>query len=386
MFVVDSTPEIAALVCRLKTLRGRLDAGATLSRRWAGRLRREMEVRAIAASTSLEGVRVTADDVRRILATDRPPGVTESDAALVAGYRDALTYVLRRADDPHFAWHPEVIRAIHDRVLAGSHALGAGRYRDKQVFVVDVQSGELRFTPPEPDVVSTLLDEAAVDLAESKLPPPVLAALVHVTIAAIHPFADGNGRTARIAASLAMLRGGYRRPEFTSLEEWWGTHTDDYYAAFGALGTGWSPATNVTGFVHAHLAAHVAQVEAYEVDHAVQRDVWVALENLATGLGDLRGVEALYDAFLGRAVTNRYYREIAAVSSVTAASDLARLAAAGLLDVRGAGSSTEFVASPGLFTRLAAELGLAEQIEAALPLDEQRQALAAALKWRVEER
>jgi Fic family protein len=254
------------------------------------------------------------------------------------------------------------------------------------VFVVDGRSGELRYTPPEPDEVPGLLGDATAGMADATLSAPVLAALAHVTVSAIHPFADGNGRTARIVASLVMLRGGYRRPEFTSLEEWWGTHPDDYYAAFGVLGAEWNPSANVTGFVIAHLAAHVAQVEEYEVDHAVQRDIWVALENLAEGLGDPRGVEALYDAFLGRSVTNRYYREIAAVSPVTAASDLARLAAAGFLEVRGAGSSTEFVASAGLFERLAKELGLAEQIESALPPDERRRALIAALKWRVEER
>ncbi|MDZ4168153.1 MAG: Fic family protein [Coriobacteriia bacterium] len=386
MFTVDVTPEITALVARLEALRLRLDAGATLSRRWAGRLRREMEVNAIAASTSLEGVRVTPDDVRRILAADRPARVTEADAALVAGYRDAMTYALRRADDPDFVWHPEVVRAIHDRVLAGSHALGAGRYRERPVFVVDSASGAVRFTPPDPELVGALLAEATTDLEDTPLPTPVLAALAHVTVAAIHPFADGNGRTARIVASLVMLRGGYRRPEFTSLEEWWGTHAHDYYAAFTALGTQWDAAANVTGFVQAHLSAHVAQVETYELEHAVQSDIWVGLENLAQGLGDLRGVEALYDAFLGRAVTNRYYREIAAVSSVTAASDLARLAASGLLDVRGAGSSTQFVASGGLFERLAEELGLAEQIDSSLPLDERRRALIAALRWRVQER
>ncbi len=366
MLTVHMTPEIKELVARLEVLRARLDASATLSRRWAGRLRREMEVGAIAASTSLEGVNVTADDVRRILAADRPTQVTHSDAALVAGYRDAMTYALRRADDPDFIWHPEVIRAIHDRVLGGSHSLGAGRYRDRQV--------------------ATLLEQAATELATSPLPAPVLAALAHVTVAAIHPFADGNGRTARIVASLAMLRGDYRRPEFTSLEEWWGANAAEYYAAFSALGAQWNPSADVTGFVHAHLFAHVAQVESYEIDHEVQRDIWVALENLTAGLGDLRGVEALYDAFLGRAVTNRYYREIAAISPVTAASDLARLAAAGLLDVRGAGSSTEFVASTALLERLARELGLTEQIEPALALDDQRRALVATLKWRVQER
>lgn len=386
MLIVNPDPQVDALVARLELLRSRLDSGATLSRRWEGRLRREMEVGAIAASTALEGVRVTPDDVRRILATDRPPAVTESDAALVAGYRDAMTYALRRADDPDFAWHPEVVRAIHDRVLAGSYALGAGRYRDRQVFVVDGSSGVVRFTPPSNDQIPKLLARAAADLETSQLPAPVLAALSHVTVAAIHPFADGNGRTARIVASLALLRGGYRRPEFTSLEEWWGTHTADYYAAFTGLGSAWDHAANATSFVRAHLAAHVAQVEEYEIEHAAQRDIWVALENITSGLGDPRGVEALYDAFLGRSVTNRYYREIASVSPVTAASDLARLAAAGLLDVRGAGSSTEFVASTGLFERLARELRLTEQLNHALPFEEQRRALTAALRWRVEER
>lgn len=345
-----------------------------------------MEVGAIAASTALEGVRVTADDVRRILAADRPARVTESDAALVSGYRDAMAYVLRRADDPTFAWHPEIVRFVHDRVLAGSFALGAGRYRDKQVFVVDGRSGVVRFTPPEAQQVAGSLAQAADELESSQLPAPVLAALAHVTVAAIHPFADGNGRTARIVASLALLRGGYRRPEFTSLEEWWGTHPDQYYAAFECLGGAWDPSADVTPFIRAHLAAHVAQVEQYEIDHAAQRDIWVALENITTGLGDARGVEALYDAFLGRSVTNRYYREIAAISSVTAASDLARLAAAGLLDMRGAGSSTEFVASAGLFARLADELRLSDQLEPTLPLEELRRAILAALRWRVEER
>ncbi|MEI7813841.1 MAG: Fic family protein [Coriobacteriia bacterium] len=386
MFILNATPEIASLVTRLEILRTRLDAGATLSRRWSGRLRREMEVSAIAASTALEGVRVTADDVRRILAADRPAQVTESDAALVTGYRDAMTYALRRADDLDFQWHPEVVRAIHDRVLGGSYALGAGRLRDKQVFIVDGRSGELQFTPPDPAHVAGLLSDATADLGRSDVPAAVLAAVAHVSVAAIHPFADGNGRTARIVASLAMLRGGYCRPEFTSLEEWWGTHPDDYYAAFETLGAEWHVGADITSFVYAHLGAHVAQVEAYEVDHAVQADIWVALNNLAEQLGCSRGVEALYDAFLGRAVTNRYYREIATVSSVTAATDLSRLAAAGLLATRGAGRTTEFVASPGLLTRLESELGLAERIDPALPLDERRRALIVALKWRVQER
>lgn len=53
-----------------------------------------------------------------------------------------------------------------------------------------------------------------------------------------HPPVHRNGRSARILASLAMYRGGFKRREFTSLEEWWGRHLQDYYDLFSCLGLG----------------------------------------------------------------------------------------------------------------------------------------------------
>ena len=82
----------------------RFDVLATLPRTWSGHVRRDLEAQAIGASVALEGVPVTVDDVRRILAGDRPARVGEGDASLVEGYRDATRLVLRRADDPHYTW------------------------------------------------------------------------------------------------------------------------------------------------------------------------------------------------------------------------------------------------------------------------------------------
>ena len=386
MFTYTETEEIRVLAAELEALRERHDLSATLPRRWSGRLRRDLEVEAVAASTMIEGVRVTVDDVRRILVGDVPPHVTEKDAALVAGYRDAMSYALRRADDPAFRWHAELLLAIHDRVLAGAHHLGAGRYRTGGVYLVDRHDGTIRFTPPAADDVPELVDAAMDWVQRGGLSTPVAAAYVHAAVAAIHPFTDGNGRTARICASLALLRGGFRRPEFTSLEEWWGRHPADYYATFRSLGPEWSPDADITPFVHAHIAAHVAQVKEYEERLEVQRDVWTALENICAEIGDVRTVDALYDAFLGHTVTNRYYRELAQVSPVTAASDLGRLVAAGLLEVIGAGVSTGYVAAPALMERLAAELGLTGGPGPQVPPEESRTWITAQLRWRVRER
>ncbi|MFQ5460125.1 MAG: Fic family protein [Anaerolineae bacterium] len=360
MYAFRLPGDIQADLARLAGLRRRLDARGVLPRRWIGRLRRDLEADAVAASTSMEGVPVTGQEVRRILAGDRPPSVSEGDAALVAGYREAMSFVLRRADSTGFDWHRELIISIHDRVMGGDFSLGAGDYRRNHVFVGSASRGSV-YAPPAPELVPGLVDELARWLSQADdVPPPVRAALAHIGLAGIHPFSDGNGRTARILASLAMYRGGFRLPEFTSLEEWWGRHLDDYYSAFECLGEGWRPDVDVTPFVRAHVRAQVAQVESLSLRHSTEGAVWVALEDVVTEdlPGPPRMTDALYDAFFGRRVTNRYYRGLADVSAATAASDLKRLQSAGLLAAEGAGRNTSYVGTARLMAVVGAAAGI----------------------------
>src|SRR5881397_1777444 len=228
--------------------RERLDYKGPLPRAWAGRLRRDLEAEAVAASTIMEGVPVTVDEVRRILAGDRTVDVRTEDVELVEGYRDAMDYVLRRADDPSFAWTRELLIGLHDRVLAGKWSEGAGRFRTGPRLVVNNLTRAIVFTPPTDGEVPPLVDEmcAQAQGIAADEHPSVVSAWVHAATAAIHPFADGNGRSARVLASLAMYRGGFKRAEFTSLEEWWGRHLNDYYAAFACLGSAFDPDTDVT--------------------------------------------------------------------------------------------------------------------------------------------
>jgi len=362
MYTWQITPEISSDLERIEELRRVLDRG-TLPRRWAGRMRRELEAEATAASTSMEGVPVTVEEVRRILAGDRPPSVREADARLVEGYRGAMSFVLRRADDPGFLWQTELILGIHDRVMAGSYASGAGRLRTGPAIVADVTKGLVVFEPPAAEAVRGLVQELAAfaQSAGDALPPPVLAALLHARLAGIHPFSDGNGRTARVLASLAMYRGGFTGPQFTSLEEWWGSHRRDYYESFACLGMSWDPDADVTPFVAAHVRAQRLQVDSLSLKEATERVLWGILEDVVTedlGLPP-RLADALYDAFFGRDVTNRYYRSLANVSVPTATSDLGRLEAAGLLRAKGAGRSRAYTGSEQLVAAVAraAELG-----------------------------
>jgi Fic family protein len=379
------TQAIEADIARIEELRRQLDR-ATLPRRWEGRLRRDLEAASTAASTSMEGVPVTVDEVRRILAGDRPSDVKDSDRLLVEGYRDAMSYVLRRADDPGFTWQAELILGIHDCVMAGSYALGAGRFRARQVLVADSAEGREIYRPPAAEAVPDLVAGLAafVEQESQRVAAPVLAALVHVGLAGIHPFSDGNGRTACVLASLAMYRGGYTRPEFTSLEEWWGSHRESYYKAFECLGTDWDADADVSPFVAAHVSAQRTQAEALSLTEATQRQLWTLLEDAVTeDLGmPPRLADVLYDAFFGREVTNRYYRNLADVSTATATNDLARMEASGLIRSVGAGRSRTYTGSAALIDAVS-RLGRLGEPPQGVPDEDRRPWVVARLAERI---
>ena len=386
VYQFHATTDIRVRLERIEGLRLALDRRGPLPRLWLGRTRRDLEVEAVAASTRLEGVAVTVDEARRILVGDRPPAVTPEDAELVNGYREAMRYMLARADDPTFSWHTELLLAIHHRILAGAYDREAGRLRRMQNWLTSGETGERAYLPPSPDEVPALVTGLMEWLQVFDGPAPLAAAMAHVRLAGIHPFRDGNRRTARIVASLVMYRAGYRVPQFTSLEEWWGRHISDYYGAFACLGESWDPDRDVTPFIEAHVRAQATQVEALSLRNAVDRVVWTVLEDVTMrdlGLRD-RTTNALYDAFFAREVTNRYYRGLSDVSEVTASHDLAKLATSGLLEPRGTGRSTRYAGTHRLMLAVASAADIAaERLPAGGSLEEQRDAVLAAIAERI---
>lgn len=279
--------------------------------------------------------------------------MSEQDQDLVRGYREAMEFALRRADDPGFRWNRELIVGLHDRVLAGNYALGAGRFATGARWVVNSLTGEEVYTPAPWERVPELVDRACDVIEEGFEHPAVGSAWIHVVSAAIHPFHDGNGRVCRVLASLAMYRGGFQRKELTSLEEWWGRHLADYYAAFACLGRDFDSAADVTPFIDTHVRAQLSQVRALDLRERVERRIWEALEDVADRAHlPARVANALWDAFFERSVTPAYYIPLADVSRATATNDLAAAVAAGVLDPRGGGRARHYVATAELYRRV----------------------------------
>jgi Fic family protein len=380
MLLPFDTAPFAGQCAELDAWARRLDE-RILSRRWAGRLRRALVAEAIAASTSMEGVPVTVADTLRILAGDRPESVARQDQELVLGYRDAMTYVQRRADDGNLSWNRELVVGVQDRAMAGDFAAGAGRLRDGAAWVTNDATGAVVFEPPAHELVPGLVDELSETVDRADWHPALAAAWLHVAIAAVHPFKDGNGRTARVLASLTMYRGGFRHTAFTSLEEWWGRNPASYYAAFDCLGDSFDRATDVTPFVAAHVDAQLRQVIGLAVRQRTEGRLYTTLENVLAdrGLPD-RLANALYDSFFGRDVTTAYYRDLIDLSLVTARNDLNAAAAAGLVAPEGHTRGRRYLPGSNLQPAIAQALGsVAPEREAIL--EELLRRAAATLEW-----
>lgn len=196
-------------------------------------LRHRARLRSTHYSTRIEGNRLTLDEARRVVedAAAEVPGRSR-DVREARDYWVALLAVEAWAAEGR-PLTEDLIRRLHARVEHGSRA-GPTPYRDGQNAIRDSVSGALVYLPPEaPDVpvlMGGLVRWVAAALDEG-LPVPIVAGLLHYQFVTIHPFFDGNGRTARLLATFLLHRGGYGLGGFFSLEEHHARDLQGYYAA-----------------------------------------------------------------------------------------------------------------------------------------------------------
>jgi Fic family protein len=94
-----------------------------------------------------------------------------------------------------------------------------------------------RYLPPPPEAVSGLMFELLAwwNTESAKLSPVLSSAILHYRFEAIHPFADGNGRTGRALALWELYRRGFDTHHIFSVDEFYWEDRPRYYAALDAV-------------------------------------------------------------------------------------------------------------------------------------------------------
>ncbi|HEY6324285.1 MAG TPA: Fic family protein [Thermoanaerobaculia bacterium] len=317
--------------------------------RWTGLLRRNAFARAVRGSNSIEGYNVTMEDAIAAVEGEEPMDPRTEAWMAVAGYRRALTFVLQRAEDPHFRHSEEVLKSLHYMMLDFDLSKHPGRWRPSTIFVRNETTGEVVYEGPPGEMVQGLVEELINDLnGPDERSPLVAAAMAHLNLVMIHPFSDGNGRMARGLQTLVLARGGVIATPFSSIEEYLGRNTQDYYAVLSEVGAGsWSPKRDARPWIRFCLRAHYHQALTLLRRSREMQKLWDALERIVSGF-DLpeRTLVALVDAAHGLRIRNTTYRTGALVTDVVAARDLKLLVERKLLEKKGENRGRFYVASP----------------------------------------
>ncbi len=97
--------------------------------------------------------------------------------------------------------------------------------------VYDSQTGNPDYIPPEYSEIIALIDELVDHVNTTDDHPLIVAAIVHYQLVTIHPFEDGNGRTARLLSGYVLNLNGYSFNGIGSLEEYFAYDIDEYYSS-----------------------------------------------------------------------------------------------------------------------------------------------------------
>lgn len=331
----------------IHAMRAAMSSQLRVPRRWTGTLRRTTQAKAIQGSNSIEGYEVTPQDAVAAV-DDEPPLTTDQRTwAEILGYRRALTYVLQMAGDPDFVLDAQTIRSLHFMLLEHDVSKDPGRFRRNEVYV-DAED-ERVYVGPDPDLVPGLVRALVTRLDEERdLDPLVRGAMAHLNLVMIHPFRDGNGRMARVLQTLTLARDTVLEPTFSSIEEWLGHNTQDYYRVLAVTGQGtWNPGNDAGLWVKFTLRAHHMQAQTLQRRFTEADELWRRIDRLVDEhrLPERTG-DALFDALQGIRVHRPGYLERAGIEERTATRDLVRLTELGLLDAVGKTRSRHYVAGP----------------------------------------
>lgn len=197
---------------RINKLLNRIDQGKRLIDRHRplpetilSRLKHGLMIEWTYNSNAIEGNTLTLKETLLVLEEGLTIGRRSLREHLEAvNHKDAISFVEELASTEQKITERNV-REVHSLILKGIDNDYAGRYRDIQVRITGSSH-----TPPDPLRVHEAMERFAEErLVEAAGHPVIQAALAHFELVSIHPFVDGNGRTARLLMNLILLKNGY---------------------------------------------------------------------------------------------------------------------------------------------------------------------------------
>ncbi len=215
--------------------------------------RNEAIVKQVHYGTKLEGNDLSFSEVAKLIEGEKI-SAHDRDVQEVINYRNAVKYLEElislhdsklplpgenispeekmEKNNPHFKYSEEIVKRIHkitvERIIEEKES---GAYRNAQVVLENTHTGEVVFKPPPSVEVPYLVSDFLSWLNDpsNNTHPVIKSGIAHYALVAIHPFIEGNGRTARAISTLVLIAEGYDIKGLFALEEYFDRNAKDYY-------------------------------------------------------------------------------------------------------------------------------------------------------------
>ena len=275
-------------------------------------------------SSVIEGAFTSREQAMDFLRRNRTPR-SKSEQMIKNNY-DALTCVLEHLDEPICE---ETILAIARIVTRSAAEVQVSGYREGMVYVTGREG--VVYTPPRAEVVPEMMRALVKFIRESELHPLLKACIAHFYLVYVHPFGDGNGRTARALSYMMLLQAGYDFFRYVSVSGVVAEERGRYYRAMRSVEESDGDMTYFIDAYSAVLARTVQRMEDHLKYHVLAGQKLKALEaDGSLNERQLRGARWLLES-ASTGVTVEAWRKKYEVVTETARRDLLALCAAGVL-------------------------------------------------------
>ncbi|OGH88033.1 MAG: hypothetical protein A3J93_02575 [Candidatus Magasanikbacteria bacterium RIFOXYC2_FULL_42_28] len=230
------------------------------------KLRRQAIIRMTHHSTEIEGNQLNMVQVEALYA-NKKIDAPDRDIYEVKNYLNVLKFIEKIVAEKQLITEKVILKMhklVTDKTLNSQFS---GHYRPGPIYVVRRRLGmpqEILYTGPEAKRVPQLMAEFVTwikDSEEKEISPVIVAAVAHMELAAIHPFNDGNGRTARALATLILYQRGYDFRRLFALEDYYNTDRSSYYKAINLGKTYEARRTDLTSWLEYFVKGFKAEID-----------------------------------------------------------------------------------------------------------------------------
>jgi len=202
---------------------------------WERRFREEAEDRTIHFSTKIEGNKLDYKEAKRVLRGKEVQTFRRRDIQEIINYREVIDYISNLKKE---SFTSKMLKKVHKKVMGKILPESeSGKFRTCEEALINSKTYEVVFEPIEPEYIEEEIEGLFnwINRGPDRVHPVIRAGILLCGIVRIHPFTDGNGRAARILATLSLYFDGYDIKRFFSLEEYYDQNLSMYYDALGSI-------------------------------------------------------------------------------------------------------------------------------------------------------